>query len=400
MNDPKKLSFDDTEVAFRHRNAKELRKAHWMFSVISSPRVVSLGSSLTKLALTLRFPIGWAVKGNIFSHFCGGETIDECLIAAEKLSRSGVGSILDYSVEGREGESDLDSTCEEIIRTIHASAGSSHFPFCVFKVTGIIPFSILEKKSAGNISGEDVEIWNRGMRRVEKICETAAQSHQRIFIDAEDSWIQGAIDALADEMMSKFNKSQAIVYNTIQLYRHDRLAFLKDSHARALAGNYFLGVKLVRGAYMEKERERALALGYADPIQPDKAASDRDYDAASLYCLDHIDKIHFCAGTHNEQSSLMIADQMIMRDMLPSDSRVSFAQLFGMSDHISFNLAAAGFQVCKYMPYGPLRDVMPYLIRRARENTSVKGQAGRELSLIRAELRRRLEKKKYAVDVR
>ena len=396
MNDPKKLSFDDTEVAFRHRNAKELRKAHWMFSVISHPRVVALGSSLTNLALAIRFPIGWAVKGNIFQHFCGGENIDECLVAAEKLSRSGIGSILDYSVEGRESEEDLDATCAEIIRTIQASAGKSHFPFCVFKVTGIIPFSILEKKSEGNLSGEELEIWNRGKKRVEKICEAAAQRHQRIFVDAEDSWIQNAIDELADEMMSKFNATQAIVYNTIQLYRHDRLAFLKDSHARAIAGNYILGVKLVRGAYMEKERERASSLGYTDPIQPDKASSDRDYDAAALYCLDHINKIHFCAGTHNERSSLMIAEEMIARGILPSDPRVSFAQLFGMSDHISFNLAASGFQVCKYMPYGPLRDVMPYLIRRARENTSVKGQAGRELSLIRTELKRRLEKRAIA----
>lgn len=360
-----------------------------MFSVIGSPAVVAVGSALTRLALNLHIPIGWAVKRNIFSHFCGGENIEECLPAAAKLSRSGVGSILDYSVEGRETESDLDATRDEIIRTIHASSGNANFPFCVFKVSGIIPFSILEKRSAGKMVGADIEIWNRGKQRVERICEAAAQSRQRIFVDAEDSWIQDAIDELADEMMSKFNTSQALVYNTVQLYRHDRLAFLKDSHARALRENYILGVKLVRGAYMEKERLRAAELGYADPIQPDKASSDRDYDAAALYCLEHINTIHFCAGTHNEHSSLMIAEEMIKRGILPSDTRVSFAQLFGMSDHISFNLAGAGYQVCKYMPYGPLRDVMPYLIRRARENTSVKGQAGRELSLIRAELKRR-----------
>ena len=389
MNDPKKLSFDNTEIAFRHRNAKELRKAHWMFSVISNPRVVSFGSALTKLALTLRFPIGWAVKGNIFRHFCGGENIDECLLAAEKLSRSGVGSILDYSVEGRESESDLDATCEEIIRTIQASGGNPNFPFCVFKVTGIIPFSILEKQSSGTISTLESEIWMRGKARVEKICAAAADFQQRIFIDAEDSWIQDAIDELADEMMSKYNSDAAIIYNTIQLYRHDRLAFLKQSHQRALQGKYILGVKLVRGAYMEKERERARLKGYADPIQPDKKSSDADFNSAAMYCLDHIQTIHFCAGTHNEESSILIAHEMQSRGLEVSDTRVSFAQLFGMSDHISFNLAASGFQVCKYMPYGPLRDVMPYLIRRARENTSVKGQAGRELSLIRAEMKRR-----------
>jgi len=210
-----------------------------------------------------------------------------------------------------------------------------------------------------------------------------------VFRQRDPSWIQNAIDELADEMMSKYNSNAAIIYNTIQLYRHDRLAFLKQSHQRALQGKYILGVKLVRGAYMEKERERARLKGYADPIQPDKKSSDADFNSAAMYCLDHIQTIHFCAGTHNEESSILIAHEMQSRGLEVSDTRVSFAQLFGMSDHISFNLAASGFQVCKYMPYGPLRDVMPYLIRRARENTSVKGQAGRELSLIRAEMKRR-----------
>ena len=345
---------------------------------------------MTHTALTLRIPIGWAIKGNIFKQFCGGETIHECRRATQGLSKFNIGTILDYSVEGKENESDFENTKAETILTIEAAAKDPSIPFCVFKVTGIARFALLEKVNAKTaLSEQETLEWQRVRNRVEMICAHAAQVGVPIFIDAEDSWIQDAIDDLANEMMDTFNKQKAIVYNTIQLYRHDRLAFLKSSHQLASTGNYFLGVKLVRGAYMEKERTRAQSMGYTDPIQPDKTSCDRDFDLAVAFCLDNIDRISLCAGTHNEQSSMMLATAMDQRAINRNDKRVFFAQLFGMSDHLSFNLANAGYNVAKYLPYGPIREVIPYLIRRAQENTSVKGQTGRELALIQREMKRR-----------
>jgi proline dehydrogenase len=306
------------------------------------------------------------------------------------LRKFGIGTILDYSVEGKESEADFENTKAEIILTVQEAARQSSIPFSVFKITGIARFSLLEKVNAKQSLSETEKLeWERVQARVDAICAHAAQLAVPIFIDAEDSWIQDAIDGLADAMMAKYNTSSAIVYNTIQLYRHDRLAFLKTSHQKALQHNYFLGVKLVRGAYMEKERTRAVELGYIDPIQPNKEASDRDFDLAVNYCLDNIDRIAVCAGTHNEKSSLQLATAMESRNIARNDKRVFFAQLFGMSDHISYNLANAGFNVAKYLPYGPIREVIPYLIRRAQENTSVKGQTGRELTLILREMQRR-----------
>jgi proline dehydrogenase len=274
--------------------------------------------------------------------------------------------------------------------TVQEAARSQSIPFSVFKVTGIARFSLLEKVNASAALSEKEQLeWERVEARVDAICAHAAQFDVPIFIDAEDSWIQDAIDALANKMMAKYNVKSAIVYNTVQLYRHDRLAFLKKSHELAIAQHFFLGVKLVRGAYMEKERARAAEKGYADPIQPSKEASDRDFDLAVTFCLDHIDRISVCAGTHNEKSSLHLAHAIDERKLNRNDKRIYFAQLYGMSDHISFNLSNAGFNVAKYLPYGPIREVIPYLIRRAQENTSVKGQTGRELTLIQREMKRR-----------
>ena len=383
-------SFDNTEVAFGGKSNRELKRAYWLFKLIGNPALVKLGKVMTNTALTLRIPIGWAIKGNIFKQFCGGENIAECNRATQSLSAYGIGTILDYSVEGKDSEADFENTKAETLLTIEAAAKDKSIPFCVFKVTGLARFELLEKVNAKTaLTDQESMEWQRVRNRVDQVCSHAAKHQVPTFIDAEDSWIQDAIDLLADEMMEKYNSSKAIVYNTVQLYRHDRLAFLKASHQHAMDCNYFLGVKLVRGAYMEKERARAQAMGYRDPIQPDKNSCDNDFDAAVSYCLDHIDRIAVCAGTHNEQSSLMLAKEMDARGISRSDKRVHFAQLFGMSDHISFNLANAGFNVAKYVPYGPIREVIPYLIRRAQENTSVKGQTGRELSLIQREMQRR-----------
>lgn len=382
------LSFDNIEVAFHDRSNAELKKAQRMFQLVGKPWLVKLGSIFAVPSLYLGFR--GLIKKTIFAHFCGGESIDQCDQAISRLAKSGIGTILDYSVEGETDEENLDATSREIIATAEKAAGNDHIPFCVFKVTGVARFDLLEKISAGKtLSAQEEADWIRVKQRVHAICKAADGGKTPVFIDAEESWIQPAIDDLARDMMREFNQKAPIVFNTYQLYRHDRLAYLKNDHALAEKEGYFIGAKLVRGAYMEKERDRAKEKGYPSPIQPDKEASDRDYDLALEFCLQHIDRFAICAGTHNEHSSYHLTELMRTRAIRPDDKRVWFAQLLGMSDHISFNLANEGYNVAKYVPYGPVREVLPYLIRRAQENTSVKGQTGRELSLISREIKRR-----------
>jgi proline dehydrogenase len=380
----------DTRIAFAHKSDRALWKAYWLFRIIGDPAVTSVGAGLTRAALALHLPIRGVVKATIFEQFCGGETIEESLHTAKALAKSGIGTILDHSVEGADDEGSLDHTVEEVLRTIAVAKGRPEIPFCVFKPTGIARVAILEKVSAKTpLNGDEQAEWQRARARMERICEAAAKASVPTLVDAEESWIQDAIDVLVAEMMERYNRHHALIYNTVQLYRHDRLAFLKRCTEEARAKGHHLGVKLVRGAYMEKERERAAEKGYTDPIQPDKAASDRDYDAALRWCVDHIDRVSIVAGTHNEQSSLLLARLMNERGIAHNDPRICFSQLLGMSDNISYNLAKAGYRVAKYVPYGPVREVMPYLIRRANENTSARGQSGRELSLIMQERRRR-----------
>lgn len=389
------VSFENTAIAFKGKDNAALRRSYWLFRLIGNPGLVKLGGHMTNIALKINFPLGWAIKNNIFAQFCGGETIEECKVSADRLAQYGIGTILDYSVEGKAKESDFDETANEIIRTIVAAKGNPNIPFCVFKITGVARFELLEKQNEvirGHVSaltGADASEWERVQARVLRICQAAYEADQRIFIDAEDSWIQDAIDALCHEMMEKFNQQSPIVYNTVQLYRHDRLAFLKNAHAWARAKGLHYAVKLVRGAYMEKEGKRAAELGYPNPIQPNKEATDRDFNAGVKYCLDNLQDMALCCGSHNEESSMLLAQWMEERGIVKNDNRVAFAQLFGMSDHISYNLADAGFNVVKYLPYGPIKEVMPYLLRRAQENTSVKGQTSRELGLILKEKKRR-----------
>ncbi|HLP12828.1 MAG TPA: proline dehydrogenase family protein [Flavobacteriales bacterium] len=382
------ISFDNTEIAFKNKSDKELKKAYWLFKLVASPFLVKMGRIFAKPALYIGFkPL---FKNTIFKQFCGGENIAECEKTIEQLGKYNVGTILDYSVEGETSEENLDATKKEIILTTQKAKGNKNIPFCVFKVTGVVRFEILEKVSAGvKLTAEEEAEWKRGEKRVEEICLAAADAKTPIFIDAEESWIQQAIDNLATEMMKRINKTDVIIFNTYQLYRHDRLAYLKNDVELAKAGGYKVGAKLVRGAYMEKERKRANEKGYPSPIQPDKDASDRDYDAALEYCVKHADSISICAGSHNEKSSLKLTELMTANNIAPGDKRIYFAQLLGMSDHISYNLANAGYNVAKYVPYGPVKEVLPYLIRRAQENTSVKGQTGRELGLIIKERERR-----------
>lgn len=384
------ISFDNTSVAFSGKSDNDLRRSYWLFRMIGSPAVVKIGKALTNFALRLHLPIKGLIKATIFRQFVGGETIDECNRTVSELGKYKVGTILDYSVEGKESESDFESGADEIVATVQRARNDANIPFCVFKVTGLARFDLLEKVSAGSsLTADEQSEWQRVAQRVARICTAARDAQKPIFIDAEESWIQQAIDNLADDMMEHCNTAQPIVYNTFQLYRKDRLAFLKTSHARAAQKGYFLGAKLVRGAYMEKERERAAKLGHPSPIQDTKAESDRDYDLALRFCVEHVDRVALCAGTHNETSSQLLAQLLDDHNIAHNHPHLFFSQLLGMSDHISFNLSHAGYNVAKYVPYGPVRDVLPYLIRRAQENTSVKGQTGRELSLIIKEKGRR-----------
>lgn len=381
----------DTRIAFADKSNADLWRATWLFRIIGNPTVSSIGQSFTKAAMALHLPVKGLIKATIFRQFCGGEDITESLRTAEKLARSGIGTILDHSVEGQDDEAALDHTVQEVLRTIAVAKERKDIPFCVFKPTGISRTELLAVVSSGRALGaaEQAE-WQRVQQRMDTLCGAAHAAGVPLLVDAEESWLQPAIDAMVDAMMARYNRERPLIYNTVQLYRHDRLAFLKASHAKALEGGYFLGLKLVRGAYMEKERERAAEKGYPSPIHADKAAVDRDYDAAIVYCLEHVERIAFMAGTHNEKSSLLLARLMHERGIAHSDVRICFAQLLGMSDNISYNLAAAQYRVAKYVPYGPVREVLPYLIRRAAENTSVKGQTGRELGLLLAERKRRV----------
>jgi proline dehydrogenase len=390
MESPPKLSFDNLENSFAFRSTHEIRRAYWLFKAISFPSLVKVGSNLATGALKYHLPVKGLIRATIFRHFCGGEDINDCARTIERLGLLGVGSILDYSVEGKEDEVEFDHSCQEILSTVKRAQFDPNIPFSVFKVTGLGRIDLLEKVSnKAQLSSEEAAEYSRVKERVRKICEEGFQLNVRVFIDAEETWIQPAIDDMTTQMMEKYNKEKAIIYNTVQLYRHDRLEFVKTSHQRAVEGSYFLGLKLVRGAYMEKERERAKTNGYPSPIHADKAASDKDYDAALRYCVQHIDRIAICAGTHNENSSLLLTRLMAENNISPNDERIYFSQLLGMSDHISFNLAKAGYRIAKYVPYGPVAAVLPYLTRRAQENTSIAGQMGRELSLLTAELRRR-----------
>ncbi|MCB9223124.1 MAG: proline dehydrogenase family protein [Crocinitomicaceae bacterium] len=385
------LSFENTKIAFDSKTNKELQWAYRLFKLIGKPWLVKLGDFSQRIAFKLRLPVNGVIKKTIFRQFCGGETINECEKKISVLSEYKIGAILDYSVEGMENETELDLTRDEIISTISTAKTNDNIPFAVFKVTGICKTDVLEKVNdcPEELSESELEEWDRAKQRVHDICSSAKENDVPIFIDAEDSWFQDAIDIIAEEMMSKFNKKKPVIYTTIQIYRHDRLDYLISSLARAHQENYFLGIKLVRGAYMEKEEERALEKGYPSPIQKNKEATDRDFNAALKFMCENLDLIWFCAGTHNEYSSAYLVDLMDELNISKNDKRIYFSQLLGMSDHISFNLAHLGYNVVKYVPYGPVKKVMPYLLRRVQENSSAAGQSGRELTLILKERNRR-----------
>jgi proline dehydrogenase len=384
------LSFEDTSVAFSYKSKSQLKIANFIFSVVNHPSVSKFATSMVKFSFAIGLPIKWIIKKTAFDHFCGGENIEEAEETIQKLAKYGVGTILDYSVEGEETEAGFDKTTAETILTIEKAHKSKHIPFSVFKVSGLASLALLEKVQAKEkLSVVEDAAFEKVKDRVNRICAKAAEYKIPVLIDAEETWTQDPIDEMAYVMMERYNRTEAIVFNTYQMYRTASLQNLKDAYAAADRGNYFFGAKLVRGAYMEKERERAEKLGYASPIQPTKEASDEAFNASIEFCVEKRDRIAVMCGSHNEESNLMFAQLMDKHGISHHNKHFWFAQLYGMSDNISFNLAKAGYNVAKYVPYGPVKSVMPYLLRRADENTSVAGQSSRELILIRKELKRR-----------
>ena len=385
------LNFDNTEIAFQHLSNKELKKSYYIFKLLNHSFLSKIGKSITLSAFDIGLPIKGVVKSTIFDAFVGGESIAESEYEIHLLDERGVGVILDYGAESKNLETELDAiadTITNVILQVHDDQ-RNNMDVCA-KVTAFAKNELLEKVSENEkLTQKENELWARVIERMDRVCRAAWEHNVRIYIDAEESWMQNAINELVEMMMSRYNQEKCIVVNTIQLYRKDGLDYLKQAHASAQSANYKLGVKLVRGAYMEKERKRAEELGYESPIQPTKAATDYDFNQAIEYCVEHIDSIFFCVASHNEESNYYLDELLTKKRISKNHQNVVIAQLFGMGDHITFNMAKTGYQATKYLPYGPVEDLLPYLLRRANENSSVDGQASRELTLLKKEIKRR-----------
>ncbi len=403
-----KISFENTEYAFAYKTTGDLKKAHFLFSIMGNRFLVNLGLKITPAAIKMHIPFTkFLIRKTIFGQFVGGETLQQTATVVNKMEKYNVQVILDYGVEGGDdGEEGFDHSTTEFIRVINYASTQRNIPFMSIKITGIVRLGLLEKLDASmhacdgtlmkryskvieGLNSTEKDEWQRVVGRLTRICETANRNNVAVLVDAEETWIQDPVDALTILMMDTFNKNKAVVFNTLQLYRHDRLAFLKESHQAAADRNFIMGVKLVRGAYMDKERKRAEDMNYPSPIQPDKESCDRDFNDAVAFCIGHLDTVSLVIASHNEESNLL-ATQLLDKKGLPHDHpHLHFSQLYGMSDNITFNLAKNGISVSKYLPFGPIDDVIPYLMRRAQENSSVSGQTGRELGLIKKELKRR-----------
>lgn len=407
MKEQKNISFENTEYAFAAKSNAELNQARFLFGIMGKSWLVNAALKITPLAIKWQVPFTKTlIRKTIFKQFVGGETLEETAPVAGKLEKYHVQVILDYGVEGKEGEANFEHARDEFKKVIGYASTQANIPFMSVKVTGFARFSLLEKLDATmktlpgtlmkrylgaveTLSDEEKEEWHNVRFRMQQLCEAGDKKNIGVLIDAEETWIQDPVDALVMLMMDVFNKEKAVIYNTVQLYRHDRLQFLKDSYTAAAERKFIFGIKLVRGAYMEKERNRAATMNYPSPIQPDKASCDRDFNAAVAFCIDHLDRVSVVVASHNEYSNLYTTQLLDEKGLSHDHPHVHFSQLFGMSDNITFNLAHAGFSVSKYLPFGPIKDVIPYLMRRAQENSSVSGQTSRELILINKELKRR-----------
>ncbi|MFC5684653.1 proline dehydrogenase family protein [Flavobacterium sp. MAHUQ-51] len=385
-----KKIFKNTEIAFALKSDTELDRAYFLFKMISSQPLVRIGTAVTNFALKVHLPVEKLIRASVFDHFCGGVNEEDCLSVVDKMYTKGVSSVLDYSVEGKEEEDQFEAALKMTLRTIDFAQERQAIPFAVFKPTGIGRIDLYEKVGAKiELTADEKAEWERVVARFDQICSEAHKKDVALLIDAEESWMQNAADDLVANMMRKYNKEKAIVYNTLQMYRWDRLDYLKKLHEEAKQEGFHIGMKIVRGAYMEKENDRAVEKGYKSPICPSKEATDINYDTAIVYMMEHINEMAIFAGTHNEESTYYLMQLMEEKGISVDDSRIFFGQLYGMSDNISYNLAYNGFNVAKYLPFGPVKDVMPYLIRRAEENTSVAGQTSRELKMLKKERKRR-----------
>jgi proline dehydrogenase len=381
--------FDNTEIAFSLKSDTHLERAYFLFKMIQNEPMVRIGTAVTNFALKAHLPVEGLIRSTVFDHFCGGINEDDCLPTIDKMYAKNVHSVLDYSVEGKESEVEFDKTVTKILRIINFVEEKKSIPFAVFKPTGFGRFALYQKITEKKaLTADEKSEWLRVEERYHRVCKAALEQDVPLLIDAEESWMQGAADDLIDGLMELYNKEKALVFNTLQMYRHDRMDYLKALHEKAKEKGFYIGMKVVRGAYMEKERERAEENGYASPICKDKQATDDNYNESIHYMMDH-PKMALFAGTHNEESSYLVKNLAQEKGIKEEDDRLWFGQLYGMSDNISFNLASHGYNVAKYLPFGPVRDVMPYLIRRAEENTSVAGQTSRELNLIKTERKRR-----------
>ncbi|MFC4687698.1 proline dehydrogenase family protein [Epilithonimonas pallida] len=383
--------FNDTKLAFADKTDAQLKKAYWMFKAIEQPALTNIGVSLLNFTVKNNFPfVDGIVKQTLFEQFCGGETREESMKVVKQMFKRGVGSIFDYSIEGKEEEEVFDAVCKEIKDIVRFSVGNPAIPFIVFKPTAFGRIDIYEEVGKGKeLTTSQKEEWNRVVQRFDEVCQLCFESDKKVMVDAEETWMQDAADQLCEEMMEKYNKEKAIVWNTIQMYRTGRLEYMNAHLERAREKGYFIGYKIVRGAYMEKERKRAEEQNYPDPIQPTKQATDDNYNAGIDFVMAHLDKVSAFFGTHNEKSTELVMDKMKTKGLEHDNPHIYFGQLYGMSDNITYYLADKHYNVAKYLPYGPVKDVVPYLTRRAQENTSVAGQTGRELGLIQKELKRR-----------
>ncbi len=384
--------FNNLKTAFEDKSDRDLKRAYLLFKTISNPLISKTITKLVKIAIWLRFPVESIVKATVYKHFCGGITIEDSTKTIKKLWKSKIGSILDFSAEGKESELDFNNVMQETIESLEKAQKTDSIPFSVFKPTGLARFDLLEKLSNNKkLTKEEEKEKTDFEAKIENICQTASRNRIPVFVDAEESWIQNAIDNIILKMMQKYNTKHTWIYNTIQLYRKDRILYLQKIISKAKENNFFIGLKLVRGAYHEKEIKRAENMNYPCPVHKRKQQTDNDYNKALKICIENLDIVSICAGTHNEESSTLLINLLTEYKISNNDKRVYFSQLLGMSDNISYNTAKKGYNVAKYVPYGPVRDVIPYLIRRANENTSISGQMGRELSNIIAEQKRRKE---------
>jgi len=382
--------FENTAIAFAHKTDTELQKAKWLFTLIGNNKLVNIGTSLADFALRIHLPISPLFRVSVYEHFCGGETFEECKITIAKLHKSHVYAMLNYGVELKEREEDFDKTIERNIEALEFAGRNKDVKVLCVKITGFGRFGLFEKMQEGKkLTKAETKELERVKDRLDKLCRSASDNNVAIYVDAEESWIQGPLDTIVEDMMAKYNHSKAVVFNTLQLYRWDRLDYLHKQLKAAKSRGYILGMKLVRGAYMEKERDRAAKMGYQSPIHIDKESVDKDYDAAMNYCLDHLDHVAVCIASQSEESNMLAIQQIDKKKIDRKHPHILFSQLYGMGDNITFNLARLGFNASKYLPYGPVRDVIPYLMRRAQENTSVSGQMSRELRLLTTEIERR-----------